>query len=104
MFMGKIALSVLWALIVIVVFGTLNGALYVKYLLPPGYRGATYWTYLPLMVSISFAAAIGGCVGYRVPATGKSWRNISVGLSYAAAVAILTLYLSALIIVNLRGE
>ncbi|MGH9773271.1 MAG: hypothetical protein ACRD4Q_16505 [Candidatus Acidiferrales bacterium] len=102
--MRRIAFSVLWVLIAVVVFGVLNGAVYVKYFLPPGFREATYWTYLPLMVSISFAAAIGGCVGYRVPATGKLPVKISLGLCYAVVVAILVLYLSMLIIVNVRGE
>ena len=102
--MKKIAFSVLWVLIVVVVFGVLNGAVYVKYLLPPGFRGATYWTYLPLMLSILFAGAIGGCVGYRVPATDKLILKISLGLSYAVVVAILVLNLSMLIIVNIRGE
>jgi LytS/YehU family sensor histidine kinase len=104
MFMSKIAFSVLWTLIIVVVFAVINGLGYVKYFLPPGFREATYWTYLPLMVSTSFAAVIGGCVGYRVSPTGKLPVKISLALCYAAMVAVLVFNLSMLIIVNVRGE
>ncbi|HTV05749.1 MAG TPA: hypothetical protein VME86_10320 [Acidobacteriaceae bacterium] len=102
--MSKIAFSVLWVLIIVVAFAAINGMGYVRYFLPPGFRGATYWTYLPLMVSTSCAALIGGCVGYHVPWTGKLPVKIGSGICYAVAVAILVFNLSMLIIVNVRGE
>ena len=102
--MRKIALSVLWVVIVVLMFSVLNGTVYVRYFLPPGFREATLKTYLPLMVSSSFAALIGGYIGYRVPVMSKLTVRISLGLGYAGAVAILVFNLSMFIIVNMRGE
>lgn len=89
---------------VVALFGVLNGVVYVRYFLPPGFRDATYGTYLPLMASISVATLIGGFIGYRVPATSKLPVKISLGVCYAVVVASLVSYLSLFIIVNIRGE
>lgn len=102
--MRKALFSVLWTLIVVALFGVLNGVVYVRYFLPPGFREATYRTYLPLMASISVATLIGGYIGYRVRATGKLLVKISLGICYAFVVASLVSYLSLFIILNMRGS
>ncbi|MGD0786767.1 MAG: hypothetical protein ABR898_02200 [Terracidiphilus sp.] len=90
-------------LIVIVAFGILIGVLYAVYVLPPFYYGATYLTCLPLVAGVSIAAMIGGLIGYRLMG-GKQLRDrIQIGVVIAIIVACFVLYLSVVIVLNVRG-
>lgn len=102
--MRRIAFSVLWVLVVVGIFGGLNGFLSANYFVRQGYFNSVFRTFLPLLVSIFCAVSIGGCIGYRVPVTGRLPFKIGLGLCYAVATTILVLYLYLLIWVNVRGE
>jgi len=102
--MRRIALSVLWALIVVAIFGGLNGFLSATYFIPPYYSGRVFRTYLPLMVSVLCSASIGGYIGYRVPAAGSAPLKVSLGICYACVATFLVFNLYMLIVVNIRGE
>jgi len=102
--MKRIVFSILGVLIIVATFGGLNGFLAATDFIPPHYSGSVFRTYLPLMISILCSATIGGCVGYRVPATGSMLLKVSLGICYAGVAAFLVLNLYMLIVVNVRGE
>lgn len=102
--MKRAVFALLLALVVTLVFGILNGLVYVKYFLPPGFRAATYSTYYPLVISTLVATLICGYIGYRVPTSDTLTVKIVSAMGYASVGAFLVFNLSMLIIVNCRGE
>jgi len=89
--------------IVIFTFGVSTGVVYAFYVLPPFYYGATYLTCLPLVAGVSIAAMIGGLIGYCLMG-GKQLRDrIRIGVVIAIIVACFVLYLSVVIVLNVRG-
>lgn len=105
MSMRRIAFSFLWVPIVVAVFGGLNGFLSATYWIPPYYSSASAFRfYLFLMIGTLCSALVGGCVGYRVPATGKLSLKIWLGICYACVATVVVIYMYMLIVVNIRGE
>jgi hypothetical protein len=102
-FMKKAVSAILWALIVVAIFGASIGAVY-AFVLPKFFPGPGWGTYSPLILGIIVATLIGGYIGYRVPATDKLSIKVSCGFCYAAAVAGLVSYVSLFIILNTRGS
>jgi hypothetical protein len=102
--MRRIAFSVLGTLIVVAIFGGLNGFLSATYFIPPYYSGRVFLTYLPLMVGVLCSAPIGGYIGYRVRANGSVPLKVSLGICYACVTTVLVFNLFMLILVNMRGE
>jgi hypothetical protein len=89
------------ALAVVAIFGVLIGVVY-AFFIPaffPGYR--TGWI---LNLGALAATLIGGYIGYHVPTASTLPVKITLGLCYAAVVAILVYFLSLFIILNIRGS
>ena len=97
-------MSVLWVLIVIAIFGGLNGFLSATYSIPPYYSGRVFQTYLPLMVGVLCSASLSVYIGYRVPEAGRTTLKVSLGICYACVATFLVFSLYMLIVVNIRGE
>lgn len=101
--MKKIIFSVLLALIVVAIFATTIGVVYV-FVLPKFFPAPGWGMHSPLILGIILATLIGGYIGYRVPSIDRLSVKISLGFCYAVVVFTLVSYLSLFIIVNTRGS
>jgi hypothetical protein len=98
-----VAVSFLSALAVSVIFGVSIGAIYAL-VLPRFFPGPGWGTYWPLIVGITIATLIGGCIGYRVLRAERLVVKMAVGFCYGCVTVILVSYLSLVIILNSRGS
>lgn len=85
---------------VVAVFTAVIGGVY-GFVIPAFFPD--YKTYSILMIGVGVAALFGGYIGYQIPSDGWG-AKLGIGFCCASVVAISVVFLSLLIILNVRGS